>query len=120
MPTEIVMRFGEESVSATLNDTETAQAFAENLPASIRVRGASIDFCGRMPWKLPYEQSQVGHGWINGDVNYNPGGGWFAVLFGDEENSRRYGDQVNIGQVSESLDVFQRLGGAYDVEIELA
>ena len=120
MATKINLRFGETSIPVELNDTETALAFAQELPATIHVNGTGIDFCGRMPFELPYEESQVGHGWVNGDVNYNPGGGWFALLFDDEENSKRYGDQVNIGRVTGQLGVLHELSGSYDLVIERA
>jgi hypothetical protein len=120
MTTKICMRFGKATVPAELNDTETARAFASKFPATIRVSGTGIDFCGRMPFELPYEESQVGCGWTNGDVNYNPGGGWFAVLFDDEENSSRYGDQVNMGRVTSPLDSLHGLSGSYDLVIERA
>lgn len=118
--TTINMRFGEAVVPAQLNDSATAKAFADKLPATITVSGTGIDFCGHMPFSLPYEQSQVGRGWKNGDVNYNPGGGWFAVLFDDEENSERYGDQVNIGRVTCDLSVLHELDGTYEVVVEEA
>lgn len=114
----ITMWFGETAVSAELNDTATARAFAEKLPVTIAVSGTGIDFCGRMPFRLPYEQSQVEYGWTNGDVNYNPEGGWFAVLFDDEENSKRYGDQVNMGRITCDLSVLHELDGSFDVLIE--
>lgn len=116
----IVMRFGQTEVGATLNDSETARAFAEKLPVTIRVSGTGIDLCGRMPSELPYEQRQVHRGWRDGDVNYNPGGGWFAVLFADEENSMRYGGQVNIGRVDGDLAVLRELSGSYDLSIKMA
>ncbi|MCH3944069.1 MAG: cyclophilin-like fold protein [Atopobiaceae bacterium] len=118
MSQEITMRFGQTEVGATLNDSETARAFAKGLPVTIRVSGTGIDLCGRMPSELPYEQRQVHRGWQDGDVNYNPGGGWFAVLFADEENSMRYGDQVNIGRVDGDLAVLRGLSGSYDLVIE--
>ncbi|SEH63673.1 MULTISPECIES: cyclophilin-like fold protein [Atopobiaceae] len=120
MAIRVNLRFEDVSVPAELNDTETALAFAQKLPASIRVSGTGIDFCGRMPFELPYEESQVGRGWNNGDVNYSPGGGWFAILFDDEENSSRYGDQVNMGHVTGPLDVLHGLSGSYDLIIERA
>lgn len=120
MLTKVNMRFGKVSIPAELNDTETARAFASKLPTTIRVNGTGIDFCGRMPFDLPYEEEQVGRGWTNGDVNYNPGGGWFALLFDDEENSARYGDQVNMGRVTGPLDVLHKLSGSYDLVIERA
>lgn len=118
--TSIIMHFGDTAVGAVLNDTDTARAFAEKLPARIHVSGTGIDFCGQMPFELPYEEGQVGRGWTNGDVNYNPGGGWFAVLFDDEENSQRYGDQVNMGRVTSPLDALHELSGSYEVLVEKA
>ena len=120
MNIKVNMRFGDATISAELNDSETARTFAQNLPTTIHVNGTGIDFCGRMPFELPYEDSQVGHGWTNGDVNYNPGGGWFAVLFDDEANSKRYGDQVNMGRVTSPLDMLHELSGSYDLYIERA
>lgn len=120
MAIKINLRFGDLPISAELNETETARAFAQKLPATIHVSGTGIDFCGRMPFDLPYEKSQVGRGWVNGDVNYNPGGGWFAVLFDDEENSMRYGDQVNMGRITGPLDALHGLSGSYDLVVERA
>lgn len=117
---KINMHFGETVIPAELNDTETARAFADKLPATITVSGTGIDFCGHIPFSLPYESRQVERGWVNGNVNYNPGGGWFAVLFDDEENSKRYGDQVNIGRVTCNLSVLHDLDGTFDVLIEKA
>jgi len=120
MGQRIIMHFGNTDVYGELNDTETAKAFAEHLPTTVHVNGTGIDFCGQMPFELPYDEEQVHHGWTNGDINYNPGGGWFAVLFDDEKNSMRYGDQVIMGRVDGSLEVLHRLSGPYDVTIELA
>lgn len=85
MGQRIIMHFGNTDVYGELNDTETAKAFAEHLPTTVHVNGTGIDFCGQMPFELPYDEEQVHHGWTNGDINYNPGGGWFAVLFDDEK-----------------------------------
>ena len=118
MATKILMHFGEVSVPGILNDSETSQAFAQHLPTTISVSGTGIDFCGHMGFSLPYQPSQVHHGWKNGDINYNPGGGWFALLFDDEENSQRYGDQINLGRVEGSLDVLHALSGSFHLYIE--
>lgn len=120
MVTKINLRFGATVVAAELNDTDTARSFAEKLPTTIHVGGTGIDFCGQMPFELPYEKSQVGRGWSNGDVNYNPSGGWFALLFDGEEDSDRYGDQVNMGRVTDPLDTLHALSGSYDLVIERA
>lgn len=120
MTCTIRMAFDETIIFAELNDTETAKAFAEKLPATITVSGTGIDFCGHIPWTLPYEQSQVKYGWKNGSVNYNPEGGWFALLFDGEQNSSSYGDQVNIGHITSNLSILRNLEGSFDVLIEKA
>ena len=120
MATDIIMRFGETEVAGTLRDTECARAFAAQLPLTIRVGGTGMDFCGPMPVELPYEQDEVHHGWTNGDINYNPEGGWFALLFAGEEDSGRYGDQVIMGRVTSPLDVLHTLSGSYDLVIDRA
>ena len=57
-------------------------------------------------------------GWTNGDLNYNPRGGWLAVLFGGEEGSAAYDDQVTMGAVDGPLSVFKQLEGAFALRIE--
>ena len=119
--TDIKLIFGHTTVKATLNDSATARAFAAKLPTTVSVSGTGIDFCGPMPFSLPYEDEQVHHGWTNGDLNYNPGGGWLALLYGGEEDSMRYGDQVIMGRVEgEDLERVSALSGSYDLRIERA
>lgn len=120
MGQKILMHFGDVVIPGVLNDGETAQAFAKHLPAHIHVSGTGIDFCGQMPFSLPYDEAEVHNGWTNGDINYNPHGGWFAVLFDDEEKSQRYDDQLIMGRVEGSLDVLHTLQGSYDLFIEVA
>ena len=115
----VVLKFGDTKVRAELNDTDTAEAFYEKLPLTIAVNGTGLDFCGRIPVTLPYEQNQVHNGWKNGDVNYNPQGGWFAVLHSGEEESSIYDDQVVMGRiVDDDLKVLQDLNGSFDLIIE--
>ena len=120
MATDVIMKFDKTNVTGTLNDTETARAFAEKLPVTIHVGGTGMDFCGLMPFELPYEPEQVHFGWTNGDINYNPEGGWFALLFAGEEVSAGSGDQLVMGRVTSPLDVLHELSGSYDLVIERA
>ena len=117
----IILNFGGTQVLATLNDSETARAFYEALPLKVRVSNSSgLDYCGVMPIELPWEDGQVHHGWKNGAVNYNPHGGWLAILFGGEEVSAGYGDQVDMGVVEGDLSVFDGLDVSYELLIEQA
>ena len=115
----ITLTFGSVTVRGMLNDTKTAQAFAAKLPARIRVSGSGVDFCGPMPFDLPYENDQVHFGWHDGDINYNPGGGWFAVLHSGQQDSHGYGDQVVMGRIAEEdLDAVRSLSGSFDVIVK--
>ena len=116
---DIVMHFGAATVSAQLNDTATARAFAALLPATVRMSASAVGVCGAAPFELPVDSASIHRGWTNGDVNYNPGGGWLAVFFDDEENSPRYGDRLTIGRVTGPLAPLHTLVGAYDVLIEV-
>lgn len=108
-------------VSGTLNDSETAKAFFEALPISVHVGSSGMDFCGQMEKSFPYDAAQVGYGWSNGDINYNPGGGWFAVFFDGEDASGSYGDQVNMGRLDDgAIETLRGLKGSYDVTIRKA
>lgn len=118
MAQAIVMHVGDVTVSAQLNDTAAARAFAALLPVTVRMSASAVGICGAAPFGLPADYASIHRGWANGDVNYNPGGGWLAVFFDDEENSRRYGDQLTIGRVTGPLAPLRALFGAYDVLIE--
>jgi len=119
--TKINLKFGDVLIPAMLNQTETAKALLEKLPLTISVGGTpGIDFCGRMPFSLPYKEDQVHHGWLNGDIDYNPGGGWFAVLYGGQDESDGYSDQVTIGALTCRLEEIEQLQGSYDLAVERA
>ena len=114
----IVMHFGDVAITAQLNDTAAAQELFARLPVAIRMSASAVGVCGAAPFELPVDSAGIHRGWTNGDINYNPGGGWLAVFFDDEENSPRYGDQFTIGRVEDGIEELRRLTGSYDVTIE--
>lgn len=114
----IVMHFEDMEISALLNDTAAARSLVAGLPVTVRMSASAVGICGAAPFELPVDSAHVHRGWANGDINYNPGGGWLAVFYEDEENSRRYGDQLTIGRVEGSLASLRALVGSYDVVIE--
>lgn len=117
----IILDFGDVALKGTLNDTETARTFASVLPVTISVSSSGMDFCGKIGLSLPYEESQIGYGWRDGDINYNPHGGWFAVFYGGQNQSESYGDQVNMGSLDDDgVHVLDQLNGSRDVTIKVA
>ena len=117
--TPIKMHFGDTVIPGRLNDSVTAKAFIAKLPLTVNMNRYSHDFCGRFD-ELPYEESAVHYGWLNGDIDYAIDAPRFTILFADEENSEQYGYQVNIGVIDCPLSAISALQGSYEVYIELA
>lgn len=117
--TRINMHFGDTVIPGILNDSETAKALIAKLPYTVHMSHYSHDFCG-VTEELPYNEDEVHYGWLNGDIDYAINAPYFTILFGDEDNSEQYGDQVNIGVIDCPLSEISNLEGSYDVRIELA
>ena len=117
--TKILMHFGDTVIPGVLNDSETARALIAKLPYTVRMNSYSHDFCG-VTEELPYKESEVHYGWLNGDIDYAINAPYFTILHSDEENSEQYGYQVNIGVITCELEKIRALRGNYDVRIELA
>ncbi len=118
--TKIAMRFGNTVVPGILNDSETAKALIAKLPYTVHVSRYSHDFCGVMNDPLPYSESNVHYGWLNGDIDFARDANYFTILFEDEKKSAQYGHQINIGVIDCELSRISNLQGSYDVLIELA
>ena len=119
MGRRIAVRLGDVTVHATLNETPAARALAERLPLVLRMCASTVGCCGALPFSLPADPALVHRGWTDGDLNYNPSGGWLAIFFDDERNSMRYGDQLTIGRVDGPLEVLRALDGRLDVLLSL-
>ena len=119
--TKIIMHFGNTEIPGVLNNSITAQALIKNLPYTVHMSRYSHDFCGIVPAKdFPHNKSEVHYGWLNSDIDYATDGPYFTILFEDEENSERYGNQVNIGVITCPIQKIASLRGSFDVRIELA
>lgn len=118
--TKIRMHFGDTVIPGILNDSETAKALITRLPVTVRMSRYSHDFCGVLAEPLPYRESEVHYGWLNGDIDFARDGNYFTILFEDEANSAQYGHQINIGVVTCELSRIAGLRGSYEVRIELA
>lgn len=119
MGRRIAVRLGDVTVRATLNETPASRALAERLPLTLRMCASTVGCCGALPFSLPADPALVHRGWTDGDLNYNPSGGWLAIFFDDERNSMRYGDQLTIGRVDGPLEVLRALDGRLDVLLSL-
>ena len=115
---KIMIHCGNLTIPATLADNQSAKAFADMLPLTIRVNRYDFDLCGSMPEKLHYDDADLQAGWLNGDINYVPDGDWFAILPSHEEISASYGNQVNLGKVDCELSTLKELHGSYSLRIE--
>ncbi len=119
--TRINMYFGDTVIPGVLNDSKTAKALIKNLPYTVHMNRYSHDFCGIVPAAdFPHDEKDVHYGWLNGDIDYATDGPYFTILFEDEESSKRYGYQVNIGVITCPLEKISALRGSFDVRIELA
>lgn len=107
------------SVTVLLKDTASADAFVELLPLSLTACCTGVALCAAMPCALPVDADEVHRGWCNGDIAYNPAGGWLSVLIGDEENSLRYGDQVTLGHIEGDFEALRALEGRQALRIAL-
>ena len=118
-PNRIRLDFDVCSVTVLLKDTASADAFAELLPLSLTACCTGVALCAAMPCALPIDAGEVHRGWCDGDIAYNPAGGWLSVLIGDEENSLRYGDQVTLGHIEGDLEALRALEGRQALRIAL-
>ena len=116
--TKILLHFGDTVIPGVLNDSETAQALIAKLPYTQHMSRYSHDFCG-VTEDLPYNEEEEHYGWLNGDIDYATDAPYFTILFEDQDASKIYGSQVNIGVITCPLADIADLKGSYDVLIEL-
>lgn len=107
MPTPIVLKAAGVEIPAVLNDTVAARDFAKRLPFTVSGFRSPVDYCcsaacGR------FDPAETQTGWKNGDISL--AGGWFAVLFGGEEQSGAYHGMMVIAHIDEEhLDAVRAL-----------
>ena len=118
--TKVNIHFGDVVIPATLGNTSAAKALVAKLPLQVSVSRYDFDLCGTMGQRLPYKDEEKRYGWLNGDINFVPDGGWFTILMGHEEESESYGEHVNLGKVDCKLSEVKKLHGSYRILIELA
>lgn len=117
--TKVKLSVGDKTVSATLNDTISAQDLISKLPYSVSVHRAAFDYCGRLDSPLKYVESERQRGWKNGDISYVPGDDWIAFFFdGEDESSSDNNPQHIIGSVDYVDELFSLPAGNIEIKIE--
>jgi hypothetical protein len=118
--TAITLKIGNTVIPATLNNSTSSKELLSRLPYTVHLSRYSHDYCGVMEDPLKYDEKDVHYGWMNGDIDFARDGNYFTILFEDEEKSKIYGHQENLGKVDCDLSVIKGLGSSIDVLIELA
>ena len=107
-------------IPATLNNTKSAKELISRLPYEVRLNKYSHDYCGVMEKPLSYDKSDVHNGWLNGDIDFATDGNYFTILYKDEDISKQFGFQVNMGVINAPLSVMDTLPQEINMRIELA
>ena len=119
--TKIIITIGSNKMPATLNNCKSSRELISRLPYTMNVHRHSHDFYGVMQHSLSYDPSEVHNGWLNGDIDFATNGNYFTIFFDDEENSKQFSYQVDIGKVDCKLSVIRNLkGNDYKILIESA
>lgn len=109
---------GDIIIPATLNDTAAARDFETRLPFTVTGNDSGIDYCcvAKEGKSDPGERQT---GWKNGDINLADG--WFALLYGGEEQSQAYKNMMIIGHIDdENLSLVKSLPSNVKFTVDLA
>jgi len=87
----LVIRSGDVTVKAKMNDSFAARDFMNRLPLTVKGFDSGVDYCCEMKSGL-LDEAEMQDGWKNGDINLSDG--WFAILYGGEEQSAQYHQMI--------------------------
>ena len=87
----LVISSGNVTVKARLNNTMAARDLMNRLPMTVTGVDSGIDYCCECG-DGALDRSEMQDGWKNGDINLS--GGWFAILYGGEEESASYHQMI--------------------------
>lgn len=103
---------------ANLNGTVAANDFKKRLPCNFSGTDSGIDYCCNAANGI-YDPLETQSGWKNGDICL--GGGWFALLYGGEEQSKDYHQMMIIGHLEdESIKEIHKLPSKVTLHVDLA
>lgn len=114
----IRIRMGDQTVSATLNDSEAARDLAAMLPLSIQMRDhLRREKTGRIPRPLS-ERTQGSPTYEKGDLGYWRPGGNFVIFYRHDGLTIPSPGIVLLGKIDSGAEVFD-VPGSVDVSVEL-
>ncbi len=93
----LVITSGEVTVKAKLNNTLAVRDLMNRLPMTVEGYDSGVDYCCTCQDGV-IDAQEMQDGWKNGDINLS--GGWFAILYGGEEQSASY-HQMIVAHLSE-------------------
>lgn len=116
--TEIKLTFGNETVFATMDNSETTQAFLELLPLTL-----SMNRYGGREYYAPIselpENGEDIPDFENGDITYFVSGKSLAIFLGNEGNSSQ-GGLIRMGKITSDLSIFVTMEDNVSVTVEIA
>lgn len=116
--TDIRMTVGITVITATLDNSDTTQAFLATLPRTLAMNHyGGREYYGRLE-TLP-ENGEAIADFENGDVIYYPAGPSFAIFFAGADSSSQ-GGLIRMGRITSDLSVFDMLGSTAEMFIEVA
>ncbi len=98
MPCPIILEAKGVKIPAMLNDTAAALDFKKRMPFTVSGYRSAVDY-GCTAAIGRYDPTETQNGWKNGDISL--AGGWFAVLFDGEEQSKSYPGMMVIAHIDE-------------------
>lgn len=115
--TEITLTTGDVTLSAVLEDNQTAKDFLSHLPLTIKMgRWFNREYAGLLQRPLCGDGERMGS-FRNGDVAYYPAGPSLAIYYDKEDISHQAG-LIRIGRITSGLSIFFGLDISVIVRIE--
>jgi hypothetical protein len=117
--TPITITAGKTVITATLNDSPTAQDFIKSLPVVMKMtRWGEREYFGKVRERLS-DKGRKQNSFENGDVAYWVPGGSFAIFFNNKVNPD-ISDLIVIGKISSDLKVFDAMDPSVEMRIGIA
>ena len=118
--TKVNLIVGQTVIPALLNDSKSSRELISRLPYEVKLNKYTHDYCGVMTQPLSYDQKDVHNGWQNGAIDFATDGNYFTILYRDEDISKQFGFQVNLGVIKAPIAVMDSLPANITLRIELA